>query len=58
MQSVQCLPQLEHFVLLDSDDEACQLLDIDLLLQATVQEHLFDAHMVHRPPLVRREGDE
>jgi hypothetical protein len=32
MQPIQCLPQLEHFVLLASDNEACWLLDVDLLL--------------------------
>jgi hypothetical protein len=58
MQPVQCIPQFEHFVLLASDDEAPRLLDIDLLLQVAAQEHRFDVHMVHLPPLVRHEGDE
>jgi hypothetical protein len=44
-------------VLFVSDDETRRLLDVDLL-QVTIQEHRFDVHMVHLPPLVRREGDE
>jgi hypothetical protein len=45
-------------VLFASDDETHRLLDIDLLLQVTVQKCRFDVHMVHLPPLVHREGDE
>jgi hypothetical protein len=48
MQPVQCLLLFEYFVLLASDNETRWLLDVDLLLQVTVQEHQFKVHMVHR----------
>jgi hypothetical protein len=37
MQRVHHLPQLEHIVLLASDDETHRLLDVDHLLQVTLQ---------------------
>jgi hypothetical protein len=58
MQPVQCLPQLKHLLLLIDDDEAHRLLDTDLLLYVVIQEHRFDIHVVHLPPLVHHESDE
>jgi hypothetical protein len=58
MQLIQHLPQLEHLVLFADDDEAHRLLDLGLLLQVVIQEHWFDVHVVHHPPLVHHEGDE
>jgi hypothetical protein len=44
-------------VLFASDDETRQLLDVDLLLQVTIQKCRFDVHMIHLSPLVHCEGD-
>jgi hypothetical protein len=38
MLHVQCISQLEHIVLLSGNDEAHQLLNVDLLL-VTIQEY-------------------
>jgi hypothetical protein len=58
MKPVQCFPQLEHLVFLTYNNKARRLLDIDLLLQVTIQECRFDIHVVHLPPLVCCESDE
>jgi hypothetical protein len=58
MKPMQCFPHLEHLVLLACNNEARRLLDIDLLLQVIIQEHQFDIHVVHLPPLMCRKSDE
>jgi hypothetical protein len=57
-QAVEGLAQAENLVLLVGDDESGRLVDVDLLLQVTVEEGGLDVHVVHTPSLLGCQREE
>ena len=57
-QAVEGLAQAENLVLLAGDDESRRLVDVDLLLQVSVEEGGLDIHVVHTPSFLGRQREE